>query len=422
MMLRALRYLEVNAAILRCFLSGTWTLSKLPHALWSSTESCSVAIPKKLKEEYTSKIERVAETIRQRGPAPCGGPSTHTLLMAHRLLWIATAFLTTDLRLFILVGLMQFVVAPYSLVCSFMLFLMHLNTMCMGHLASGLVLSFIPYPSFSVEIGYGVMAVVLLLDFCATAYYAFWACSDGLPKRIPASQMLYHMVYGSFQAKTYLVLVLLLCRGQRLDLSWLLLDALLGVSPWVNNYLQKTVLSWESLFYHIHRMEHLPGVYEHAHRLHHYLPDGTAWDAHVHSGAGFPEEWFYLLHDILLVRFVGLPPPFMTYRLLKYTLLNKDGHQRRESPYHEEQYHQDHHLFHRKNFGFNRPCLDLFFDTYKPTTKDRLDVNGGIYTKEETSDTVTIHIQIVNPVLVNSSSQNLAGWQVRLGRLVASLL
>lgn len=109
-------------------------------------------------------------------------------------------------------------------------------------------------------------------------------------------------------------------------------------------------------FYHIHRMEHLPVVYEqlacilclvcawlenaiasncllrmtwlmtsqddeklsvislwnvnaqrcytqaiswlhlrHAHRCHHHLTDGSAWDAHLFSGAGFPEDFFFLL-------------------------------------------------------------------------------------------------------------------------------
>eukprot|EP00439_Symbiodinium_sp_Y106_P072170 s122_g13.t1 len=416
---RFIRYLEVNFAILCCFFSGILTLSKLPHELWSSTESGVVVVSKKLREEYSEKVEAVAQTIRQRGPPPKGGLSTHSLLVMHRLLWIGAALASSDMRLFIAVGLLQFVAAPYSLVCSFMLFLMHFCTMCLGHLASGLALSVIPLPHcFSMEIGSTLIGLVLLLDFAATAYYAFWACSDGLPKKLPLRETLYHMIYGTFQAKTYILLVLVMCRGHRLNLAWLALDAVAGISPLINNFMQRTVLSWESLFYHIHRMEHLPGVYEHAHRLHHYLPDGTAWDAHVHSGAGFPEEWFYLMHDIFLVRVVGLPPPFMTYRLLKYQLGNKDGHQRRVEPYQVEQYHQDHHLFHRKNFGFNRPCLDMIFDTYKPTTKKHLDVNGAIYLKEETSENIMIHIKVVDRKLLFQSSQRPAAWQKPLRELM----
>ncbi|CAK9070934.1 unnamed protein product [Durusdinium trenchii] len=138
----------------------------------------------------------------------------------------------------------------------------------------------------------------------------------------------------------------------------------------VNNPLQSTILAWESLwlvisestrggtsrFYHIHRLGHLPTVYEHAHR------------------AGFPEEFFFLLLDILMLR-SGVPVPCMTYRLLKHQLANKDAHQRREGPYEEEQYHQDHHLHHRANYGFNRPMLDMIFNTYKRTEKEWLDVN-----------------------------------------------
>ncbi|CAE7273999.1 unnamed protein product [Symbiodinium natans] len=409
---RAARYLEVNFVILRAFISGIATLSQLPHELWSSTKNGVVVVPKRLTQEYIGKIDAVAQAIRQKGPPPQAGLSTHSLLVMHRWLWIGTALVSCDMRIFVAVGLLQFLAAPYSLVCSFMLFVMHFNTMCLGHLASGLALSVVPLPSCcSVEIGSAVIGMVLLLDFAATAYYAFWACSDGLPKKLPLRETLYHMIYGTFQAKTYILLVLTMCWGYRINLAWLALDAVVGISPLVNNFMQRTVLSWESLFYHIHRMEHLPGVYEHAHRMHHYLPDGTAWDAHVHSGAGFPEEWFYLMHDIFLVRVLGLPPPFMTYRLLKYQLGNKDGHQRRMEPYKEEQYHQDHHLFHRKNFGFNRPCLDMVFDTYKPTMKKRLEVNGAIYSKEETSDSIMIHIEVVDEKLLSISSQRPAGWQ-----------
>lgn len=47
----------------------------------------------------------------------------------------------------------------------------------------------------------------------------------------------------------------------------------------------------------------------HAHRTHHHLTDGTAWDAHVFSGSGFPEEFFFLLQEfsgkLWYVRFVA---------------------------------------------------------------------------------------------------------------------
>ena len=36
----------------------------------------------------------------------------------------------------------------------------------------------------------------------------------------------------------------------------------------------------------------------HAHRTHHHLTDGTAWDAHLFSGAGFPEDFFFLLQEL----------------------------------------------------------------------------------------------------------------------------
>lgn len=224
------------------------------------------------------------------------------------------------------------------------------------------------------------------------------------------------MVYGTFNGKGFLVLFLLVCKGRSFNLAWILLDALLGISPLVNNFLQESILAWESLFYHIHRMQHLPVVYEHAHRNHH-LTDGTAWDAHVFSGAGFPEEFFFLLQDILFLRFVGLPVPCMTYRLLKHQLANKDAHQRREAPYEHDEYHQDHHLHHRANYGFNRPMLDLVFGTYKRTEKEWIDVNDAMYKKELAPDgDIVIHMKVNKVPFPELSKQSPAGWQTALAK------
>lgn len=164
-------------------------------------------------------------------------------------------------------------------------------------------------------------------------------------------------------------------------------------------------------------MQHLPVVYEHAHRTHHHLTDGTAWDAHVFSGAGFPEEFFFLLQDILFLRFVGLPVPCMTYRLLKHQLANKDAHQRREAPYEHDEYHQDHHLHHRANYGFNRPMLDLVFGTYKRTEKEWIDVNDAMYKKELAPDgDIVIHMKVNKVPFPELSKQSPAGWQTALAK------
>ena len=60
----------------------------------------------------------------------------------------------------------------------------------------------------------------------------------------------------------------------------------------------------------------------------------------------------------------------------------------------------------------------MIFDTYKPTTKKHLDVNGAIYLKEETSENIMIHIKVVDRKLLFQSSQRPAAWQKPLRELM----
>lgn len=414
-----LRYLEINLEILRCFVSGMMSLQKLPHELWYCSENRSIKVPVKVCQEYEAKVASLAERIRQRSPPEHRLISTHSLLVAQRVLWICTAAMSDNLGLFLLVGSLQFLVAPYSFAVSLMMYTMHTCVHCLGHFCSALVIHFLPVtlPSWDVEINNQFIILFLALDFMVTAYFALVANFDGYPKQFPVLKTLHHMVYGTFNGKGFLVLLLLMCKGRSFNLAWILLDALLGISPLVNNFLQESILAWESLFYHIHRMQHLPVVYEHAHRTHHHLTDGTAWDAHVFSGAGFPEDFFFLLQDIVVLRFVGLPVPCLTYRLLKHQLANKDAHQRREAPYEHDEYHQDHHLHHRANYGFNRPMLDLVFGTYKRTEKKWIDVNNAMYKKELAPDgDMVIHMKVNKVPFPELSKQSPAGWQIALAK------
>ena len=45
-------------------------------------------------------------------------------------------------------------------------------------------------------------------------------------------------------------------------------------------------------------------VYEHAHKLHHYLHGTNAFDAHIY-GNGMPEEFFFLVLELCMAIFAG---------------------------------------------------------------------------------------------------------------------
>ncbi len=66
-----------------------------------------------------------------------------------------------------------------------------------------------------------------------------------------------------------------------------------------------TQAHWSELFYLQHRLAHLPRVYEHAHKAHHYLHDTTAFDAHLY-GSGQAEEWACLMLELGAVLAFGV--------------------------------------------------------------------------------------------------------------------
>lgn len=149
------------------------SLQKLPHELWYSSENRSIKVPVKVCQEYEAKVASLAERIRQRSPPERRLISTHSLLVAQRVLWICTAAMSDNLGLFLLVGSLQFLVAPYSFAISILMWTMHTSVHCLGHFCSALVIHFLPVtlPSWDVEINNQFIILFLALDFLVTAYF-----------------------------------------------------------------------------------------------------------------------------------------------------------------------------------------------------------------------------------------------------------
>jgi len=114
--------------------------------------------------------------------------------------------------------------------------------------------------------------------------------------------------------------------------------------------------------YQQHRMAHLPKVYEHAHKLHHYLQGTLAFDAHIY-GNGMPEEFFFLLLELVVGVQFGLAPATLNRLVLQFSIDNKFGHTQKPEDTCGDNFHADHHLVHVKNFGIHNCLLDMYFDT-----------------------------------------------------------
>jgi len=115
-------------------------------------------------------------------------------------------------------------------------------------------------------------------------------------------------------------------------------------------------------------MAHLPKVYEHAHKLHHYLHGTLSFDAHIY-GNGMPEEFFFLLLELGLGIGYGLTPATLNRLVLQFSLDNKFGHTQKPTDEDGGNFHADHHLFHVKNFGIYNCLTDMYFDTGNNNTK-----------------------------------------------------
>jgi len=162
--------------------------------------------------------------------------------------------------------------------------------------------------------------------------------------------------------------MLLICalHGQRQSLiQWL-------ISSVVIYYVQPKVHRWVSelanlppfpvLFYHQHRIAHLPHVYQDAHKFHHRMHDTTAFDGHIYgAGSGFPEEFFWIVIEVAMPLVLGVLPFTLNPHTLYNSYCNKFGHTRHVASLN---HHADHHTSHNANFGseFN-VLLDMCMGT-----------------------------------------------------------
>merc|ERR1712168_1543624 len=112
--------------------------------------------------------------------------------------------------------------------------------------------------------------------------------------------------------KTYTLVRLLhmMNAGVTIPLWLWALDAYFQVTQRLSFAISSHWAHWQQLFYHQHRMAHLPKVYEHAHKLHHYLHGTMSFDAHIY-GNGMPEEAFFLLTELAIAVYGRVTPAFL---------------------------------------------------------------------------------------------------------------
>jgi hypothetical protein len=311
---------------------------------------------------------------------------TLVLLFALRVFVCWIAWSTGSVALTISTSMVQFLLAPYSLFVSFALAFTLGPPHYIGHysvnVALGLLLQLTSVTSWANEIlSFRLTPYFVLGFFVLDFLLCSWCHWSPSTRPDPLKKTLTHIVIGFFNCKTYYVVLfgLLVCSNNseyRLRLFPWILDWAFGLTPRFSTLISCNGMHWSEIFYHQHRMAHLPKVYEDAHKLHHHLHGSTSFDAHIY-GNGLPEEMFLLCIDVVATCIFGLTPASLNHHILWHSWTNKVGHTEQRQDTCGKNFHPDHHIYHRKNYGIYNCLFDLYFGT--AVSRESYNYRVGLY-------------------------------------------
>ena len=263
-----------------------------------------------------------------------GYKSLLLLLFLLRFLCIFTAW-NGMLKLTVLISSLQFLIAPYSLFVSFTLAVAlfppiyashYLSYFCIQSVGSILYSIAVKYqftnilwfiqviePVCSIRVSIWFVLTFFVIDQLSCMYFHFLTPS----KSFSTKDFFTHAVWGFLNTKTYHVVLLfhLLNGNFQISLVVWCIDICLGLTDMLAKAISHHWMHWAELFYSQHRIGHLPKVYEHAHKLHHYLHGTNAFDAHIY-GNGMPEEYFVLMLEVVMALACGMTPASLNYLIL----------------------------------------------------------------------------------------------------------
>mmetsp|Transcript_125687 Transcript_125687/g.222726 ORF Transcript_125687/g.222726 Transcript_125687/m.222726 type:complete len:429 (-) Transcript_125687:71-1357(-) len=360
----------------------------------ASPGSTRISVKAGFAKEFNKAYETLQEDMR-RLLSGSSQPFETTLFWSFlvRALWGCAVWVGNPARMLVF-GLAQFLVAPMSFVVCIMRFgtngldcvlhyLLNAATVCIAHVLGswwpGLVL---------VRFDGRFLLTFLAVDFALNLILYF-----SVNESFGSARLLKHILYGTFNTKMYFIVVIGVLNGIECDLTVIVITGLL--TKWAVNSGFKTAAlhalglpCFPVLFYCEHRVGHCPFIYQQAHKMHHYLHDSTAFDAHIY-GNGMNEEFFWILAETLpcLLWPGQLFPYFLNLDTLHASWGNKGGHSRTAEQeqvavhdYLADNFHTDHHTLHRANFGSALGVfLDFYFKTQGANTKG---IWGKLYTFE----------------------------------------
>lgn len=335
--------------------------------------------PKRYNEDLRALRTKVLQCVPR---SVTSFPTTAASFFALRIVLAIAAISAFSPSTVFIVSLMQFVILPYSFIASFQHLIVLGLPLFFPHYASLTILHFIVPNSMDISLPVsGTLVVTLVVLDQLMCYLLCYETPKGRTVPMDRKTLATHFVYGFLNCKTYSVILLLLLWAQNFNIRiviWLL-DASLGLTTKIAGLLGRLTMDWATIYYHQHRIAHLPMIYEQSHKFHHYLHDTTPFDAHIY-GAGAPEEWFALVLEAGMALRFGQLPAILNYSIMMQSISSKIGHSRSTDASGGINHHADHHTLHRKNFGFGSNVLvDMLFETNSDNDKYQL----GPYTVQK---------------------------------------
>merc|ERR1711936_1528456 len=312
-----LSYVKGNLLLFKFYLANISKLHQLPQwmrnpdtlqevvegkvAEVGGKERFTLKLSRTVARNYNGEFDRLKADLRQLHAGEkelITYKTTLLILFSIRLACVVTAWQGRTAATLLLAS-SQFLVAPYSLFVSMALavalappiYLSHYVSFSLIQACASIMAAVAPETILSVvttvapychlPIGPAFVIGFFLADQALCVY-----CHAFTPsKKFPLKETLTHAVWGFLNTKTYTLVVLLhmMNAGVRLPVWLWLLDWAAGLTPRLSDFLSSRGLHWLELFYTQHRMAHLPKVYEHAHKLHHYLHGTLAFDAHIYG-------------------------------------------------------------------------------------------------------------------------------------------
>eukprot|EP00035_Acanthoeca_spectabilis_P014338 m.272814 g.272814 ORF g.272814 m.272814 type:complete len:362 (-) comp16113_c1_seq1:2564-3649(-) len=236
-------YVRASAAICTFFFKNLSNLRRLERLtdnvnakLATRCDTFVIEEDRDYVRQYNDDLAALRQTVKREVPPTSVFPSEFLssvlLFFGIRALCICTALWSdTPVMATFAASLLQFVVLPFSLHVAFLhLLVLALPLFGPHYAAVGILHMLVPeWASVHVEIGLAFVATFVLIDQFLCLLLCF-ETPKGKAKHKDGSTLLLHGLYGFFNCKTYTVILLLVLRGFRVNLTVWLLDVVLGLT------------------------------------------------------------------------------------------------------------------------------------------------------------------------------------------------